>query len=288
MHTQFWQMRLVVSLLVVLSGLLGLPRHSPAHVVEYTCAAGDGACLIDAITQANANGKANTITLEAGTYTLMAVDNTIDGPNGLPSVTGTVTIQGAGADTTILERDASAPNFRLVHVASLGTLTLEGLALRGGSSGAIGGGAILNNSGRLTLVHAILQGNRGFGGQGGGGLANLCGTVAIAGTIFADNVSNNGGGGLVNVFSPSLPGTGCPGAQVFITTSTFVENVTTASGGAGLNNRLGGVVTITQSSFVRNGAISGAFGGGLANEGAVFLQNTTLAGNGGGPGGGPR
>jgi hypothetical protein len=88
MHTQFWQMRLVMSLLVVLSALLGLPRHSPAHVGEFTCAAGDVACLIDAINQANANREANTITLEAGTYTLTAV--------GLPSVTGVVTIQGAG------------------------------------------------------------------------------------------------------------------------------------------------------------------------------------------------
>src|SRR5919109_3041074 len=107
MHTQLWQMRLVVSLLAVLSGLLGLPCHSPAHVAEFTCAAGDVACLIEAITQANSNGVANTITLEAGTYTLTEVNNVTDGPNGLPSVTGIMTFQGGGADTTILERQTS-------------------------------------------------------------------------------------------------------------------------------------------------------------------------------------
>jgi len=59
-------MRLVVSLLAVLSGLLGLPCHSPAHVAEFTCAAGDVTCLIEAITQANSNGVATSITFGGG------------------------------------------------------------------------------------------------------------------------------------------------------------------------------------------------------------------------------
>jgi hypothetical protein len=97
--------------LAMLVGLLGL--WQAARAADFSCPGGDVTCLIDAITQANANGEANTITLDAGTYTLTAVNNDTDGPNGLPSVTGIVTIQGAGVDTTILERDASAPNFRL-------------------------------------------------------------------------------------------------------------------------------------------------------------------------------
>ena len=44
------------------------------------------------------------IVLDAGTYTLTAVDNTTDGPNGLPSVTSPLTLTGAGAETTSLER----------------------------------------------------------------------------------------------------------------------------------------------------------------------------------------
>jgi hypothetical protein len=82
---------------------------SRTQAADFAHAAGDVTCLINAITTANANGEANTITVEAGTYTLMAVDNITDGPNGLPSMTGVVTIHGAGADTTILERDARAP-----------------------------------------------------------------------------------------------------------------------------------------------------------------------------------
>src|SRR5712691_11915418 len=95
----------------LLVSLLSLAPLSQA--ADFACAAGDVACLIDAINQANANGEANTITLEAGTYTLTAVDNDTDGLNGLPSVTSTLTLQGAGIDTTVIERDASGPPFRL-------------------------------------------------------------------------------------------------------------------------------------------------------------------------------
>ncbi len=114
----------------LLIGALGLARPLPA--AEFSCPAGDVACLIDAITQANTNGEANTITLETGTYTLTAVDNTTDGPNGLPVITSTLTITGQGAETTLIERDASAPLFRLLAVAATGTLRLHRLTLRGG------------------------------------------------------------------------------------------------------------------------------------------------------------
>src|SRR5262245_59552861 len=76
-------------------GILGLWKLSQA--AEFTCAGGDVACLIDAMNDANANGEENTITLATGAYTLTAVDNDTDGPNGLPSVTGRMTIRGAGA-----------------------------------------------------------------------------------------------------------------------------------------------------------------------------------------------
>src|SRR5262249_8644251 len=73
--------------------LLSLVRLTPSsQAADFACTAGDVGCLITAITTANGNGEANTITLDAGTYTLTAVDNTTNGPNGLPSVTGIVTM----------------------------------------------------------------------------------------------------------------------------------------------------------------------------------------------------
>jgi hypothetical protein len=54
---------------------LALALSLPVQAKTFHCRAGDVQCLIDAINQANANGDKNTIRLEAGTYTLTAVDN---------------------------------------------------------------------------------------------------------------------------------------------------------------------------------------------------------------------
>jgi hypothetical protein len=112
----------------VLGGLLGLlGGWQVCQAADFTCPAGDVLCLIKAINTANANGQMNTIHLEAGTYLLKAVDNNPAprrlGPNGLPSITSRLIIQGTGAETTIVERDGSAPAFRIVHVAAVGNLT---------------------------------------------------------------------------------------------------------------------------------------------------------------------
>jgi hypothetical protein len=65
---------------------LGLALALPHSVQAKTfhCDADDVKCLIAAINQANANGDKNTIRLQAGTYTLTAVDND---ENGLPVIT---------------------------------------------------------------------------------------------------------------------------------------------------------------------------------------------------------
>jgi uncharacterized repeat protein (TIGR01451 family) len=258
-----------------------------------TCAAGDVACLIAAIHIANSTPEPDTIQLAAGTYTLTMVDNTIDGANGLPSITSALTIQGAGADQTIVERNVNAPQFRLVHVATTGSLTLHALTIRGGrgfglregggidnrgtliiSSSTIsnngadaGGGITINNSGALSLTHSTIEHN--VTTHPGGGLWNVGGTVMITSTTFSSNGPADGGGGLAN-----------DGGFVTITNSTFANNIG-AGGGAGLSNGFGGTVILTNSTVARN-PLSGSApqndGGGVANfGGTVILQNTILA-----------
>jgi hypothetical protein len=144
------------------------------------CASGDVACLIDAIHQANGNGEANTLTLEAGTYTL-----TTAGANGLPSVTGTITMTGADAETTILERAVTALPFRLVHVAVTGNLTLEGLTLRGGRAVDGGGGLLIE--GTVQLRNSAVVDNAAD--DRGGGLSNKGGMAALWGTLLARNTA---------------------------------------------------------------------------------------------------
>jgi hypothetical protein len=247
----------------LIGGLVSLVP--PSHAADFACAAGDAACLLNAITTANANGEANTIAVEAGTYTLTAVDNTTDGPNGLPSVTSTLTIQGAGLDTTVIERDPSAPGFRLLHVAAAGVLTLDGLTLKGGSGmpGSSFGSALLNEGGTVAITHTRVadNGTTDFGG----GLFTRGGTVAIGQSLFTGNAARLDGGGLMNA-----------GGTVTITQTTFAGNVSGGDGG-GLSNGgvlgLGrGTVTIMDSTLVDN---FGVFSGGLSNNDTTILINTT-------------
>jgi hypothetical protein len=50
-------------------GLLALVSLAPlSQAADFTCTAGDVACLIKAINQANSTGEADTITLAVGTY----------------------------------------------------------------------------------------------------------------------------------------------------------------------------------------------------------------------------
>src|ERR1051326_108891 len=108
--------------------------NSPTTVnaANFACGSGDVACLIAAMKTANANGQANTITLAAGNYVLAVIDNNTDGPNGLPSITGPLTIDGLSDELTNIVRDPGAPDFRLIHIAKAGSLTLRKVTLHAG------------------------------------------------------------------------------------------------------------------------------------------------------------
>jgi hypothetical protein len=246
----------------LLVGLLSLARTSQA--ADFACPAGDVACLIAAINTANANGEANTIRLEAGTYTLTVVDNDTDGPNGLPSMTSTLTLQGTGADTTSIAREGgfrTPPFFRLLHVAATGQLTLKRLTLRGGTS--LGGGGINNAGGIVTVTHCTLVGNSA--GIVGGGINNAGGTVTVTHCTLMSNGNSEAGGGVSTM-----------GGMVTITHSTIADNRVFGPGGI-LNIK--GTVTIADSTIAdnRGDTITGV--GGIDNRGFMTILNSTIARN---------
>lgn len=123
--------------LCLLLGLLLYPAMRLCSAATFTCGSGDVACLIASITAANRTPEPDTIRLAAGIYLLTPVDNITDtdGANGLPSVTGPLTLQGAGADQSMIARPPSVPMFRLLHVAPTGVLTVQGLTMTGGRPG---------------------------------------------------------------------------------------------------------------------------------------------------------
>src|SRR5262249_36672681 len=90
--------------------------------------------LIADINAANLAGGSNTIKLAAHTdFTLSAVDNTTDGPTGLPVIAAgnNLTINGKG-DALARSADLGTPAFRLFDVASGASLTLKDLTLANG------------------------------------------------------------------------------------------------------------------------------------------------------------
>jgi hypothetical protein len=260
------------------------------QAADFTCPAGDVLCLIKAINAANSNGETNTITLAAGTYPLKEVHNNTDGPNGLPSITSplSLTIQGAGAESTSIERDTSAPGFRLFHVAATGVLSLYGLSVRGGelrqvdflSRPAFGG--CIWNQGTLLLQHTMLTSNNvtmepNVGSSAaGGGLYNADGQVMLIDSTVTGNHTTGAfgsdGGGLFNI-----------GGTMNLTRSTLMDNTVDGypgGDGGGLSNYQG-TVTLTDCVLTGNTAIGGrsAAGGGIFNLGTLTITNTILTNN---------
>ena len=103
---------LILSLALATGALsLAAARSAPASVLPVACHAG---ALVAAIHSANANGAPTTLVLSADCpYALRAVDNHTKGPNGLPAITGVMTIVGNRA---IVER-SSDPATLLERVA---------------------------------------------------------------------------------------------------------------------------------------------------------------------------
>src|SRR5262245_24520884 len=84
--SMLWGSGALLRMPVVAAMGLVLLASGVVQAAVWPCPAEDVACLIRAINTANGNGEADTIQLEAGTYTLTAVDNETDGANGLPSI----------------------------------------------------------------------------------------------------------------------------------------------------------------------------------------------------------
>jgi hypothetical protein len=235
--------------------------------------------LRTAITSANGNGTPDTICLSpTGNYTMTdapAAYNA-DGSNGLPSITSDITIIGNGGAATIA-RGTTSTNFRLLRVATGGSLTLNNVIVQGGNAPSTAGGGI-RNSGTLNLVNSRVQNNAAGGGAG---IYNLNGTVNLsAGSMISNNISSANGGGIRN-----------NGGTLTIADSTISNNsaASASSNGGGIYNN-GGGLTIQGSTTISGN--SARLGGGvyIGDTGAstasidmgVIISSNTAANNGGG------
>jgi hypothetical protein len=277
-------------------------RCVPTLFTVSSAADGGPGSLRDAITAANADPTASTITFAPGLN-----GQTISLSSGaLPAITANnLSIQGPGASaltvsgsgsSSVLSVAAGAAGVSIsgltvangksfnsgVGISNAGELTLSASVITGNVIfiGISSGGAGIFNSGTMTINASTITGNQDIGNDHslGGGIQNS-GTM----TIVASNISNNSSSAKLIASGGGLSNSGTLTIQdSFIASNTVFTNFISASGG-GIDNS--GTLTVTGSTVSGNSASPGLFGGtasggGLGlTAGSAALTNCTLTGN---------
>jgi hypothetical protein len=227
----------------------------------------------------------------------------IDLQNGSLTITRSMSIVGAGANSsTVLQGSDTPDRVFFIHALQAGavpTVTIAGLWIADGNANANNGyyGGNVENQGNLTLSGDTIIGGSTTSGSGGG-IGNDGGTVTVAHSLVYDNESldDDGGGdsGGIQNYGPN-PVTGTPGTLI-VTDSAIAGN--DAALGGGIFSWCGGgggdpcaqsgaatnTTTITNSTIADNDGgdrqSPPANGGGLyASQGSISVQNSIVAGN---------
>jgi hypothetical protein len=265
---------LAVTLAVVLAW--GLVPTPVAHADTITvCASGCDFSTIQAAIDDAGTSSGDVINVTAAVHTEADI-----------SVNKDVTIQGQGADHTILQAHASAESAeeRVFWIRNGATVTIRDVTIRHGhpteepeSGGAIrnegtltlercvvrdniasAGGGILND-GTLTLTHCIVSDNQAIGGSlhymecsTGGGIKNMAGEMMLVNSTVSGNSAKGKGGGLH---------VACQGTLVLVN-STISGNTT---------NHTGGGIHLDGVGKLINGTISG---NSAHTGGGVYVRGT--------------
>jgi CSLREA domain-containing protein len=251
--------------------LLFLAQGEVAHAATITVNTtddelnSDGDCsLREAIQAANtdaavdactAGSGADTIDVPAGTYTLSIAGAGEDAnATGDLDITDDLTINGAGAPTTIIDGGALDRVFDVdPNVVSI-TVEISSLTIDNGSAD-LGGGIL--NSGALTLSGSTVSGNTAS--LHGGGIFDYE-TVTINSSTVSGNTAVLNGGGIYHV------------GPVTVNNSTVSGNTAAGLGAGGIFN------SSTTLNF-NNSTISGNTGGGISSGNTNILKNTVFASN---------
>jgi hypothetical protein len=244
-----------------------------------------------------------TVNVAAGTYT----ENV--------SVSQNMTLQGAGASSTIVDGGGTGSVFSIgsgytVTISSTvfsntgtsgaggvfhwgSTLTIDSSSFISNTAGGGGdGGAILNNGGALSMVNCTVTNNIADGV--GGGIASWDGTLSVSNSTVSGNQATgtqSRGGGIFNDGSAVLTNVTVNGNTAIddgggihnqdpmtMTNATISGN--TAGYGGGLLHTDAYTLTIINSTIASNTVTTGSAGpGGIQNYGIVTFRNTVLAYN---------
>ena len=264
--------------------------------------------LREAIRVANNDDSVDIIRLPAGTYDLS---------EGRLTVMGTYIIQGAGENDTFINQGDGVN--RVISIDD-GSATITDLNIQGGNSGSdqSGGGVVVrlnanayfdnviftNNTATSDGGGIFIEGDAEFNNvsvtgntalQGAGVFINDTASLTIYDSSISDNVADNRAGGIFNegmlevhnsvissndVTDDSSNSFGGGGMYLVLNSTTLIDttvisnNTATYSGGGIFNN---GELFLTDSSLLENSAQ--VFGGGIDNREFLSAERVNVWGN---------
>ncbi len=260
---------LFAGVLVVIAA--GHPHSAQAatFTVTKTADTNDGVCnadcsLREAIVAANANVDADTIIVPAGVYLLNLTPGSDENAaaTGDLDLTGSVTINGAGAGSAIIDGGNADRVFDIAPLIACNcTISLSGLTIRNGkafsTNANVGGGIYIGTGVTVNINNSVIADNQSQS-SGGGGIQNG-GSLTLSNVTMQNNSALGTGGAINNI------------GALTINTSSFLTNTAEAGGALYINTGAANGVNIAGSVFANNRAVATA-GGAVDNGGAIAID----------------
>lgn len=217
-----------------------------------------------------AGSGADVIVVPAGTYDLRLSPSGSDGAaSGDFNLTAPVTIEGAGAATTVIDarnNGAGTPLDRLFHVTAGGAYTISGVTLQDGQAPNAGGALAIDDGtgANVTLQNSVIA--QSTAPRGGGGVYNGATLSLVGVTVQGNTASGENGGGIAN------------DGVLTVTASTVSGNTVTAGEGGGIWND--GSTSVSGTTIDGNSNPT-LWGGGITNtgDGTLLVRNSTISNN---------
>lgn len=169
----------------------------------------------------------------------------------------TLTAYGTDNAKLIIDGDNITQSGTLISVS--GTLIITGNTILQNNICTGSGGAIFAK-GEVRLTNVEIRNNKAVNG---GAVSGNNVRTYYTNVVFSGNTATSNGGAIYNI-----------GTIEFINCN-FISNTASSNGGA-ICNTSGGVITLTNTSFLNNFAVNG---GGLFADGKSTLNNTTFSNN---------
>jgi len=178
---------------------------------------------------------------------------------------GSITIQGAGADKTVIDGSFA---YYIFNIKSDSVVTIKDISIINCKS--IDGGAI-SNSGTLTLLNCTFENNRAIT-QGGAIYSADSATLVVKDSSFNNNTAKKGGAIITQKSDLKID------SSTFTNNCAIIDDYTVAWGGAVyVGSYYKSIPSVINSKFINNSAISNYYRDWeYASGGSIYMQRCNL------------